>query len=99
MLTTAPTTRRARKNDPGAFLAAQPSFAASVAPLGRGCVLLLAAGFFLWTKHLAHLLGVLPYLFLLLCPLISTSMVGMHNSSLIKTEDQGIARVIARKTA
>jgi hypothetical protein len=28
------------------------------------------AAFFLWTEHRAHLLGVLPYLLLLACPLM-----------------------------
>ena len=32
-------------------------------------VFLIAAAFFLWTEHRAHLLGVLPYLIFLLCPL------------------------------
>jgi len=31
---------------------------------------LLVAGFFLLTEHRAHLFGVLPYLFLLACPLM-----------------------------
>jgi len=28
------------------------------------------AGFFLWTEHRAHLLGALPYVLFLLCPLM-----------------------------
>jgi hypothetical protein len=36
---------------------------------GGLCAFLIAAGFFLWTEHRAHLLGVLPYLIFLLCPL------------------------------
>ena len=28
------------------------------------------AAFFLWTEHRAHVLGVLPYLIFLLCPLM-----------------------------
>lgn len=28
------------------------------------------AAFFLWTEHRAHLLGILPFLLLLLCPLL-----------------------------
>lgn len=28
------------------------------------------AGFFLWEEHKAHLLGALPYVLLLLCPLM-----------------------------
>lgn len=31
---------------------------------------LLVAAFFLWTEHRAHLLGALPYLLLLACPLM-----------------------------
>ena len=31
---------------------------------------LAIAGFFLWTEHRAHLLGILPYLLLLLCPIL-----------------------------
>jgi hypothetical protein len=34
------------------------------------CVFLGIGAFFLWTEHRAHLLGVLPYALLLLCPLI-----------------------------
>jgi DUF2933 family protein len=33
-------------------------------------VFLIAAAFFLWTEHRAHVLGVLPYLIFLACPLI-----------------------------
>jgi len=31
---------------------------------------LAIAGFFLWQEHKAHLLGILPYVLLLLCPLM-----------------------------
>lgn len=31
---------------------------------------LLIAGFFLWEEHKAHLFGTLPYLLLLLCPIL-----------------------------
>jgi hypothetical protein len=31
---------------------------------------LAIAGFFLWEEHKAHLLGILPYGLLLLCPLM-----------------------------
>lgn len=31
---------------------------------------LLIAGFFLWTEHRAHLLGILPYLLFAACPLM-----------------------------
>jgi hypothetical protein len=44
------------------------------------CAFLVVAAFFLWTEHRAHLLGVLPYLFVLLCPLIHLFMHrGGHN--------------------
>lgn len=31
---------------------------------------LAVAGFFLWTEHKAHLLGLVPYLLVLACPLL-----------------------------
>jgi hypothetical protein len=31
---------------------------------------LAIAGFFLWEEHKAHFLGILPYVLLLLCPLL-----------------------------
>lgn len=42
-------------------------------------VLAAVAGWFLWTEHRAHLLGVLPYLFLLACPLMHVFMHRGHN--------------------
>jgi hypothetical protein len=36
------------------------------------------AGFFLWQEHRAHLLGVLPYLLLLACPLMHVFMHRGH---------------------
>jgi hypothetical protein len=45
---------------------------------------LVAAGFliiglfFLWSEHRAHLLGVLPYLLILACPLMHVFMHGGH---------------------
>ena len=50
---------------------------------GIGWVVLAAvAGWFLWTEHRAHLLGVLPYLFLLACPLMHVFMHhGHHHGS------------------
>jgi hypothetical protein len=48
-------------------------------------VFLGVAGFFLWTEHKAHLLGVLPYFIILLCPLMHIFMHkghgGQHGSS------------------
>lgn len=40
--------------------------------------LALAGGYFLWTEHQAHLLTALPYLVLLLCPLMHVLMHGGH---------------------
>jgi len=37
------------------------------------------AGFFIVTEHTAHLFGVLPYLLLLLCPLLHLFMHGGHD--------------------
>jgi hypothetical protein len=37
-----------------------------------------AGGYFLWTEHQAHLLGALPYLILLLCPLMHIFMHRGH---------------------
>jgi hypothetical protein len=42
------------------------------------CVFLAIAAFFLWTEHRAHLLGALPYLLLLACPLIHLLMHRGH---------------------
>lgn len=40
---------------------------------------LLIAGFFLRTEHRAHLYGVLPFLFLLACPLLHGLAHGRHS--------------------
>lgn len=39
---------------------------------------LAVAGFFLLTEHTAHLFGALPFLLLLLCPLMHLFMHGGH---------------------
>lgn len=39
---------------------------------------LAIAAFFLWTEHRAHLLGVLPFLFFLACPLMHLFHHGRH---------------------
>ncbi len=39
---------------------------------------LAIAGFFLWTEHRAHLLGALPFLLLLACPLLHLLHHGRH---------------------
>ena len=41
---------------------------------------LTVAGFFLFTEHRAHVLGILPYLFLLACPLMHLFMHHDHGS-------------------
>ena len=45
---------------------------------GGVAVFLITAAFFLWTEHRAHILGVLPYLILLLCPLSHFLMHRVH---------------------
>jgi hypothetical protein len=42
------------------------------------CVFLAIAGFFLWEEHRAHLLGALPYVLLLLCPVVHMFMHRGH---------------------
>lgn len=41
---------------------------------------LVIAGFFLFSEHRAHLLGVLPFLLLLLCPLLHVFGHGGHGA-------------------
>lgn len=49
-------------------------------PIGIAFVVLLAiAAFYLIAEHRAHLLGVLPYAFLLACPLMHIFMHGDHS--------------------
>jgi hypothetical protein len=43
------------------------------------CVLVASALFLLWEEHEAHILGVLPYAILLLCPLMHIFMHGGHD--------------------
>ena len=48
-------------------------------PWWLGAVLLAGiAVFFLWEEHEAHILGALPWLLLLACPLIHLLMHGRH---------------------
>lgn len=44
------------------------------------CVLLAVALFFLWEEHRAHIFGALPYVLLLLCPLVHMFMHRGHGS-------------------
>lgn len=39
---------------------------------------LVIAGFLLWEEHQAHMIGALPYLILLACPLLHMFMHGGH---------------------
>ena len=43
------------------------------------CGFLIVAGFFLLTEHTAHVLGVLPYLLILACPLMHLFMHHGHH--------------------
>lgn len=54
-----------------------PSFWHSGAGIGLA-VLLAVAAFYLLAEHRAHLFGVLPYLFLLACPLMHLFMHHGH---------------------
>ena len=48
-------------------------------PLWLGlCLFLAVATFFLWEEHRAHILGVLPYALVLLCPIIHLFMHRGH---------------------
>jgi len=42
------------------------------------CLFLAIAVFFLWEEHRAHILGAVPYVLLLLCPVIHFFMHGRH---------------------
>jgi len=44
-------------------------------------LLIVIGGFFLWTEHRVHVLGALPYLVLLLCPLMHFFMHRGHGQS------------------
>lgn len=48
-------------------------------PLWLGfCLFLAIAIFFLWEEHRAHILGIVPYVLLLLCPFIHLFMHRGH---------------------
>ena len=44
------------------------------------CLFLAIAAFFLWEEHRAHILGALPYVLLLLCPIIHLFMHRGHGT-------------------
>ncbi|HEU0233582.1 MAG TPA: DUF2933 domain-containing protein [Gallionella sp.] len=50
---------------------------------------LAVAGFFLFTEHRAHVLGILPYLFLLACPLMHLFMHHGHGNHDQHTHNHG----------
>lgn len=60
--------------------------------LTASCVFLVAAGFYLWTEHRAHLYGALPYVLFLACPLMHLLMHrhggGCHTTSPKPPEQQ-----------
>lgn len=43
------------------------------------CLFLAITAFFLWEEHRAHILGALPYVLLLLCPIIHLFMHRGHD--------------------
>jgi hypothetical protein len=45
------------------------------------CATLTVAIFFLWDEHGSHLLGALPYLLLLLCPMFHLLMHRRHHGA------------------
>jgi hypothetical protein len=49
---------------------------------------LLIMGYFLWTEHRAHVIQVLPYLFLLACPLMHLFMHHGHGGHSARGDDQ-----------
>jgi hypothetical protein len=44
-------------------------------------IFIVIAGFFLWTEHKAHIMGALPYLIFLLCPLMHIFMHRGHGKN------------------
>ena len=63
---------RLNPTNPGSALPAHTRY------WGGVVILLMIAAFFLWTEHRAHVLGVLPYLIFLACPLIHWFMHRGH---------------------
>ena len=53
---------------------------------------LAVAGFFLFTEHRAHVLGILPYLILLACPLMHLFMHHGHNNHDHETHNHGSSK-------
>ncbi|HEY0845076.1 MAG TPA: DUF2933 domain-containing protein [Noviherbaspirillum sp.] len=51
---------------------------------------LVVAAFFLWAEHRAHLLGVLPYLLFLACPLMHLFHHGHHHRKDVGRKDDSV---------
>jgi hypothetical protein len=63
-------------------------------PTGLVLLAFLAiAGFYLVTEHTAHVFGFLPYLLLLLCPLLHLFMHGRHGGHSEHSNHAGQAEV------
>jgi hypothetical protein len=56
-----------------------------------GCVFSAIALFFLWEEHPSHILGALPYVLLLMCPLMHLLMHRRHHHSR-RHEQEGPSR-------
>lgn len=48
---------------------------------------IIVGGFFLWTEHRAHIMGALPYLIFLLCPIMHIFMHKGHGGHNNKHDD------------
>jgi len=57
-------------------------------------LLVMIGGFFLWTQHQAHVMGALPYLILLLCPLMHFFMHRGHGQPQECDKDQKTGRIL-----
>jgi hypothetical protein len=53
------------------------------------CAFLVIAAYFLWTEHRAHVIGVLPWLALLACPIIHLFMHRGHGGHGRTGDDSG----------
>lgn len=53
------------------------------------CVLAAVAVFFLWSEHRAHIMGALPYVLLLACPLMHVFMHRGHRSDVPQGRSSG----------
>ena len=50
---------------------------------------IIVGGFFLWTEHRAHIMGALPYLVFLLCPIMHLFMHKGHGGHNGKHDGHG----------